>query len=157
MFLFRLLIAFVLIVLFIPLGRNPQGDSDGIGGAVAAITAATAAVSDMRGFCDRQPGACAAGAQALSAMGERARAGAEAVQTLVAREQNKAPGGASAEDGETAYAPASATALSSFLNRIANANVDVGPVGAAASPRDTLLPGDRQPAWQKPTLKPVKN
>lgn len=160
MLLFRLFIAFVLIVLFVPLGHDRRGDSvdDSAGGAVAAIAAASAAVSDVRGFCDRQPGACAAGTQALSAMGERARAGAEALTTLVSREETGAAAVASAADGETAYSASSVTALSSFLNRIANANVQpVASAAPAAPARDTLLPGDKRSAWQKATIKPGRN
>jgi hypothetical protein len=41
----------------------------------AAIHAATATVSDLKGFCERQPEACAVGQQAVQAVGERAQVG----------------------------------------------------------------------------------
>ena len=44
--------------------------------AADAVSAATAAVSDMSGFCQRQPEACQVGGQAAIAFGQRAQAGA---------------------------------------------------------------------------------
>jgi len=41
-----------------------------------AVGAAAAAVSDMSGFCQRQPEACEVGGQAAVAFGQRAQAGA---------------------------------------------------------------------------------
>ena len=40
-------------------------------GAVEAVSAASATVSDMRHFCARQPEACAVGSQAAVAFGQR--------------------------------------------------------------------------------------
>jgi hypothetical protein len=42
-----------------------------------AVSAASAAVSDMRQFCMRQPDACAIGSQAAIALGHKAQAGAK--------------------------------------------------------------------------------
>jgi hypothetical protein len=41
-----------------------------------AVSAASAAVADMRQFCARQPEACVIGSQALSSLGQKAQAGA---------------------------------------------------------------------------------
>jgi hypothetical protein len=46
-------------------------------GAVQAMSAASAAVSDVRGFCTRQPDACEVGSQALTAFGYKAQASAK--------------------------------------------------------------------------------
>jgi hypothetical protein len=46
-------------------------------GTVEAVTAARAAVGDLRSFCDRQPEACSIGSQAAVAIGHRAQAGAK--------------------------------------------------------------------------------
>jgi hypothetical protein len=43
---------------------------------VQAVTLASAAVSDARGFCDRQPEACVAGGKVAVAIGHKAEAGA---------------------------------------------------------------------------------
>jgi hypothetical protein len=52
-------------------------------GAVGAVSAASATVSDMRHFCTRQPDACALGSQAAVAFGQRAQAGAKMVYELI--------------------------------------------------------------------------
>jgi Family of unknown function (DUF5330) len=46
-------------------------------GAGDAMSAATAAFSDIRHFCDRQPNACSVGSQAAVAIGHRAQVGAK--------------------------------------------------------------------------------
>jgi hypothetical protein len=60
---------------------------------VAALGAASAAVSDASGFCGRQPQACTIGAQVIQAVGERAEAGARLllsyVGTQIAQEKRK--------------------------------------------------------------------
>ena len=50
---------------------------------VAALGAASAAVSDASGFCGRQPQACTIGAQVIQAVGERAEAGARLLLSYV--------------------------------------------------------------------------
>ena len=46
-------------------------------GATDAVSAASAAMSDMRQFCARQPDACAVGSQAATVFGQKAQAGAK--------------------------------------------------------------------------------
>jgi hypothetical protein len=48
----------------------------------AAVSAATAAASDMAGFCDRQPNACVVGGQVAVAIGQKAEAGARALYEM---------------------------------------------------------------------------
>src|SRR5258708_28092334 len=77
---FLLRVAFwltVVLVLLPSTGSQPNAKSNI--GATEAMTAAGAAVSDMSGFCDRQPSACAVGAQAAAALGQRAQSGAKMV------------------------------------------------------------------------------
>jgi hypothetical protein len=45
--------------------------------AIDALSAASSAVSDIRQFCVRQPGACAAGSQAIVQFGHKAETGAK--------------------------------------------------------------------------------
>jgi len=52
-------------------------------GAADAISAATAAVSDMSQFCTRQPGACAVGGQAAAVIGQRAQNGAKKLYNII--------------------------------------------------------------------------
>jgi hypothetical protein len=46
-------------------------------GTAEAVSAARAAVGDLRSFCDRQPEACSIGSQAAVTIGHRAQAGAK--------------------------------------------------------------------------------
>jgi hypothetical protein len=51
--------------------------------AASAVTAAGAAMSDMRGFCDRQPQACVVGGKVATAIGQRAEAGARTLYEII--------------------------------------------------------------------------
>jgi hypothetical protein len=46
-------------------------------GTIEAVSAARAAVGDLRSFCERQPEACSIGSQTAVAIGHRAQAGAK--------------------------------------------------------------------------------
>jgi len=75
---FLLRVAFWLGVVLVVLpsaGTQPTPKSEV--GTVEAISAARAAVGDLRTFCDRQPDACSIGSQAAVAIGHRAQAGAK--------------------------------------------------------------------------------
>ena len=51
--------------------------------AKQAVTLASAAVSDARGFCDRQPDACVAGGKVAVALGHKAEAGARTIYEFI--------------------------------------------------------------------------
>lgn len=75
-FLLRVAFWLGIVLILLPSGDyQPKTASPSIG-AADAIGAATAAVSDMSGFCQRQPDACEVGGQAAVALGQRAQAGA---------------------------------------------------------------------------------
>ena len=57
--------------------------------ASSAVTAAGAAVSDMRGFCERQPQACEVGGQVAVAIGHKAEAGARTLYEFVSTKLNE--------------------------------------------------------------------
>lgn len=57
--------------------------------AASAVTAAGAAVSDMRGFCERQPQACEVGGQVAVAIGHKAEAGARTLYEFVSTKLNE--------------------------------------------------------------------
>src|SRR6476619_6185326 len=61
--------------------------------ATEAVTLASAAVSDMRGFCERQPDACTTGGKVAVALGHKAEAGARTLYDFVSklREKSAAP------------------------------------------------------------------
>jgi hypothetical protein len=74
-FLLRIAFWLGLVCLLLPSGgakTNPDAQID----AGQAVTLASAAVSDMRGFCDRQPTACKVGGKVAVALGYKAEEGA---------------------------------------------------------------------------------
>ena len=78
---------------------SPEAQID----AAQAVTLASAAVTDVRGFCERQPDACEAGGKVAVAIGHKAEAGARTLYDFISRLREKS---ASAEkptedDGKT--------------------------------------------------------
>ncbi len=83
---FLLRMAFWLGLVLVLLPTDKSQDTDKAApqvGAADAISAATAAVSDMSQFCTRQPGACAIGGQAATVIGHRAQAGAKKIYNMI--------------------------------------------------------------------------
>lgn len=83
-FLLRTAFWLSLLLLVLPIGGGSlKGPSDGDRAsidAMSALAAAGATVSDVSGFCSRQPDACAVGSQALKLVGERAKDSAALIQ-----------------------------------------------------------------------------
>ncbi|MGA0531944.1 DUF5330 domain-containing protein [Hansschlegelia sp. KR7-227] len=127
-FLLRTAFWISVLLLVLPLGSpskdGPTEKERASIDALSALAAAGATVSDVGGFCDRQPDACAIGSQAIKVIGERAASGASLIQDYLGGE-----------------AAASVTAPRS----------GAAPTAAGAAPvRDTLTAGDRKPAWRGP-------
>jgi hypothetical protein len=76
-FLVRMLFWLSVVIALLPVTTSRQETSASQVGAADALSAASAAVSDIRQFCVRQPGACAAGSQAIAQFGQKAEAGAK--------------------------------------------------------------------------------
>ncbi|HEY6861136.1 MAG TPA: DUF5330 domain-containing protein [Pseudolabrys sp.] len=57
--------------------------------ASEAVTLASAAVSDVRGFCERQPDACVTGGKVAVALGHKAEAGARTLYELINKLREK--------------------------------------------------------------------
>lgn len=110
--------------------------------ATQAVTLASAAVSDVRGFCDRQPDACVVGGKVASAIGHKAEAGARTIYEFISAKLNEkaAPADQSASRIVTGSAPR------------------VVPVSEAAhgGPKGTLTPADLKPAWHAPVPLPPR-
>ena len=94
------------------------------------MTLASAAVSDVRGFCDRQPDACAVGGKVAVAIGHKAEAGARTIYEFI-----------SATLSEKA-APADKT----------TAKV----VTVSVPGQGTLTAADMQPSWHAPVPLPPR-
>jgi hypothetical protein len=87
---FLLRVAFWLgvVCVLLPSGNrstSPDAQID----ASEAVTLAGAAVSDMRGFCERQPDACITGGKVMVALGHKAEAGARTLYEFVNRLREK--------------------------------------------------------------------
>jgi hypothetical protein len=101
-----------------------------------AISAASATVQDLRGFCTRQPDACAVGSQVAVAIGYKAQAGAKMLyefltEALAPKDTGTLPHGTAARG-----APAKVEAVKS---------------------QNTLTPTDLAPAWRGPQPKDPKH
>ena len=76
-FLVRMTFWLGLVLVLLPFGSTQHNSPGNEVSASEAISAASATVGDLRGFCGRQPDACSVGSQVASAIGYRAQAGAK--------------------------------------------------------------------------------
>src|SRR4051794_38152647 len=82
-FLLRMTFWLGLVLVLLPREKTPEADKLPQIGASEAVSAATAAVSDMGQFCKRQPAACEVGGQAATALGQRAQEGARKIYHII--------------------------------------------------------------------------
>lgn len=87
-FLLRMAFWLGLVLVLLPTDKSDSDKGAQIG-ASEAISAATAAVSDMSQFCNRQPAACTVGGQAATVIGERAQSGAKKVYQFITDKAEK--------------------------------------------------------------------
>jgi len=76
-FLLRMAFWLGVVLVLLPTGAAQRSPSSSEIHASEAISAASATVGDMRGFCQRQPDACTVGSQVATAIGYKAQAGAK--------------------------------------------------------------------------------
>ena len=89
---FLLRTAFWLTVVVLLLPSFPLQRTGTQVGAGEAVSAASAAVADMRQFCGRQPDACVVGSQALTSFGHKAQAGAKMLYEFLTEHFGGQPG-----------------------------------------------------------------
>ena len=82
-FLLRMAFWLGLVLVLLPREKTPESEKLPQLGASEAVSAATAAVSDMSQFCKRQPAACEVGGQAASVIGQRAQEGARKLYHII--------------------------------------------------------------------------
>ena len=82
-FLLRMAFWLGLVLVLLPRDKTPESDKLPQLGASEAVSAATAAVSDMSQFCKRQPAACEVGGQAAVVLGQRAQDGARKIYHII--------------------------------------------------------------------------
>lgn len=137
-FLLRVAFWLTVVLVLLPSGGSQQSAKANVG-ATDAVVAASAAVSDMSGFCERQPDACKVGAQAATVLGARAQAGARMVYDFISE---RAVHG-SEKGGETGSV-AKVAADGKPQPKLAAA------VHTVPASQDTLKDSDLEPAWQGP-------
>jgi Family of unknown function (DUF5330) len=82
-FLLRTAFWLTLVLALIPLGSNYESNSAEDVNPVSAFIAAQATVSDIGGFCQRNPLACETGGNALTTIGNRASNGVRVVYEYI--------------------------------------------------------------------------
>src|SRR5947209_2133764 len=122
-FLLRMAFWLGLVLVLLPREKTTESDKLPQVGASQAVSAATAAVSDMSQFCKRQPAACEVGGQAATVIGHRAQEGARKLYQIITDKRAPDHTGSIGDGGEAA-------ALS----------------GEAS--RDTLTPDDLAVEWR---------
>src|SRR4051812_7676278 len=82
-FLLRMAFWLGLVLVLLPREKTPESEKLPQVGASEAVSAASAAVSDMGQFCKRQPAACEVGGQAATVLGQRAQDGARKLYQII--------------------------------------------------------------------------
>jgi hypothetical protein len=124
-FLLRMAFWLGLVLVLLPREKTPESDKVPQIGASEAVSAATAAASDIGQFCKRQPAACEVGGQAATAIGQRAQDGARKLYKIIT---DKKPDHTSAIDTPD----------------------NSGAVVVNASPADALTEDDMAIEWRLP-------
>jgi hypothetical protein len=122
-FLLRMAFWLGLVLVLLPRDKTPESEKLPQIGASEAVSAATAAVSDMSQFCKRQPAACEVGGEAATVIGHRAQAGARKLYQIITDKR----------------APEHTGSIGSVEN--------ADPSLAETAPPDTLTPDDLVAAW----------
>src|SRR5271169_6531097 len=82
-FLLRMAFWLGLVLVLLPREKTPESEKLPQLSASEAVSAASAAVSDMSQFCKRQPAACDVGGQAATVIGQRAQGGARKLYQII--------------------------------------------------------------------------
>ncbi len=114
-----------LVLVLLPSGSSRPAPKMPVN-ATDAMSAAKAAVTDMRQFCERQAEACTIGSQAVVAIGHRAQAGAKMLYEFLNDQLGPAETGSVTATG----------------------NGTPMPVPAARASQHTLTPNDLAPTWR---------
>jgi len=114
-FLLRMAFWLGLVLVLLPREKTPESDKVPQIGASEAVSAATAAVSDMGQFCKRQPAACEVGGQAATAIGQRAQDGARQLYKIIT---DKKPVTDKKPDHTSSIDPADTTAAASSADAL---------------------------------------
>ena len=134
-FLLRMAFWLGLVLVLLPFGAAQHNTPASDVSATEAISAASATVGDLRGFCNRQPDACTVGSQVATAIGYRAQAGAKILYDALNEAMASHDAGSSA-----ATSPRHGGNTNTALNK-------------SAASQNTLTPTDLTPAWRGPSAR----
>jgi hypothetical protein len=140
-FLLRMAFWLGVVLVLLPGGGSQRSPSTNDVGASDAFSAASATVSDLKGFCTRQPDACTVGSQMATAIGYKAQAGAKMLyeiltEALAPRETGSLANGTGRRDGGAKLAQQKSS--------------------SERPSQSTLTPADLAPAWRGPPRKDGK-
>jgi hypothetical protein len=127
-FLLRMAFWLGVVCVLLPSGTKSASPDANID-AKQAVTLASAAMSDMRGFCDRQPDACVVGGKVAVAIGHKAEAGARTLYEFISAKLNE----------KTSPPDTSAKVVS-----------------VSGPGQGTLTASDMQPSWHAPVPLPPR-
>lgn len=128
-FLLRMAFWLTVVCMLLPSGTKSTSPDANID-PKQAVTLASAAVSDMRGFCERQPDACVAGGKVAVALGHKAEAGARTLYEFITTKLSE----------KSEPADKAATKM----------------IPTSGPGQGTLTPADMAPAWHAPVPLPPR-
>jgi len=134
-FLLRMAFWLGLVLVLLPSGSVQPNASQTEVGASEALSAASATVGDLRGFCTRQPDACTVGSQVATAIGYKAQAGAKMLYDFLSEALAPRETGSLTNGTPRGGSSAKATPEKSVPERTS---------------QNTLTPADLAPAWRGP-------
>ena len=149
-FLLRMAFWLTVVCVLLPSGGAKSTSPDAQIDATQAVTLAGAAVSDVRGFCERQPDACVVGGKVAVALGHKAEAGARTIYEFISAKltEKSAP----ADKAAAKVVPASAAGQGTLTADRSGAGLACAG-SAAAAPRSARRPavrlnGDLSAIWR---------
>ena len=134
-FLLRIAFWLSIVLILLPSGSAQRAQPASNVDASEAISAASAAVADMRGFCTRQPDACVVGSQVAVSLGYRAQAGAKMLYDFLT--EKLARHGAGHDAGSVAQ-------TGSITRTVQDKSTQDG------ASQNTLIPADLTTPWRGP-------
>ena len=134
-FLLRMAFWLGLVLVLLPSGSVQPDASRTEVGPSEALSAASATVGDLRGFCTRQPDACTVGSQVATAIGYKAQAGAKMLYDFLSEALASRETGSLTNGTPRGGSSAKATPEKSVPERTS---------------QNTLTPADLAPAWRGP-------
>jgi hypothetical protein len=130
-FLLRMAFWLGIVLILLPTGAQHSLSTSDVD-AADALSAASATVHDLKGFCAREPNACTVGSELATVLGHRAQAGAKMLYDFLTE----------------ATAP---HATGSLAGNIGSSRPGESPLQEGAS-QNTLIPADLDPPWRGPPV-----